>query len=128
MDTIKHPEEIVAEGYGDSDELAILYASMLEQAGIATALIAAPGHLLPALVTFFAASIACVRRDYDARVLQVLEFMQRLGVLPDAITFSDAMAFHGIGVTNVHERPLEVATYARPVCASCCPGSGNRPL
>ena len=51
MDSIKHPEEIVAEGYGDSDELTILYASMLEQAGIATALIAAPGHLLPALVT-----------------------------------------------------------------------------
>ena len=51
VDTIKHPEEIVAEGCVDSDELTILYASMLEQAGIAPALIAAPGHLLPALVT-----------------------------------------------------------------------------
>ncbi len=51
VDSIKRPEEIVAEGYGDSDELTILYASMLERTGIATALIAAPGHMLPALAT-----------------------------------------------------------------------------
>ena len=64
VDSIRHPQQIVAEGYGDSDELTVLYASMLERSGIATALIAAPGHLLPALaVDTVAEEISAPHRD-----------------------------------------------------------------
>ena len=75
VDSIKDPEEIVAAGYGDSDELTVLYASMLERAGIETALIAAPGHLLPALATDLA-----IEKVPDAQRNAYISYRDRLWI------------------------------------------------
>lgn len=51
VDYIKGPREVISAGFGDVDDLTVFYASMLESAGISTALIAAPGRLFLAIST-----------------------------------------------------------------------------
>jgi TolB-like protein len=61
LDYVKYPLETLASGTGDCDDLAVLYATVLEAAGVEAALLLTPGHVLVAANTGvpeqFAASI-----------------------------------------------------------------------
>lgn len=48
VDTIRYPRETLQKGVGDCDDTSILVAALLENVGIATKLIDAPGHLFVA--------------------------------------------------------------------------------
>ena len=58
VDSIKYPAETLASRTGDCDDCTALYCSLLENAGISTALIDAPGHILMAFDTGVAADEA----------------------------------------------------------------------
>ncbi len=47
MDKIQYPPELLSrdERFGDCDDLSVLYASLLQNAGLATALVSVPGHI-----------------------------------------------------------------------------------
>lgn len=45
VDYLRYAHETLESGYGDCDDLSILYASILEAAGVSTALITIPGHI-----------------------------------------------------------------------------------
>lgn len=47
LDKIQYPAEFLsrAERYGDCDDISVLYASLLQNAGLATALVSVPGHI-----------------------------------------------------------------------------------
>lgn len=45
VDYIKYPAELLASKQGDCDDLTVLYASLLENAGIKTALVSTAGHI-----------------------------------------------------------------------------------
>ncbi|MGH7600832.1 MAG: hypothetical protein ACREOI_31125, partial [bacterium] len=45
LDTIQYPAELLCKSVGDCDDLSVLYASLLQSAGLPTALVSAPGHL-----------------------------------------------------------------------------------
>ena len=45
VDHIQYPAELLQSKSGDCDDLTVLYASLLENAGIATALVDYPGHI-----------------------------------------------------------------------------------
>jgi tetratricopeptide (TPR) repeat protein len=45
VDHIQYPAELLLSKAGDCDDLSVLYASLLENAGVATALVDAPGHI-----------------------------------------------------------------------------------
>ncbi len=47
LDKIQYPAELLSrdERYGDCDDIAVLYASLLQNAGLATALVSVPGHI-----------------------------------------------------------------------------------
>ncbi len=51
LDTIRFPDETLAGGMGDCDDLSVLYASLLEAAGRPAALLLVPGHVLVAFDT-----------------------------------------------------------------------------
>ena len=51
VDTINLPRETLARLSGDCDDLAVLYATLLESAGISTALVTVPGHIFCAFNT-----------------------------------------------------------------------------
>ena len=51
IDSIQYPAEFLQKKMGDCDDCTALYCSLLENAGIATALIDAPGHILMAFNT-----------------------------------------------------------------------------
>jgi len=61
LDYVKYPVETLSSGAGDCDDLAVLYAAVLEAAGVEAALLLTPGHVLVAANTGvpeqFAASI-----------------------------------------------------------------------
>ncbi|MDZ7290425.1 MAG: tetratricopeptide repeat protein [candidate division KSB1 bacterium] len=47
LDMVKYPAQLLSkkEQFGDCDDLAVLYASLLQNAGLPTALISVPGHI-----------------------------------------------------------------------------------
>ena len=45
VDNIQYPAEVLRKKSGDCDDLTVLYCSLLENVGISTALIDAPGHI-----------------------------------------------------------------------------------
>lgn len=47
LDTIKYPAELLGDStrFGDCDDLSVLYASLLQYAGLSTALVSGPGHV-----------------------------------------------------------------------------------
>ncbi len=45
LDTIQYPAELLCKSAGDCDDLSVLYASLLQSAGLPTALVSIPGHL-----------------------------------------------------------------------------------
>ncbi len=45
LDTIQYPAELLCKSVGDCDDLSVLYASLLQSAGLPTALVSIPGHL-----------------------------------------------------------------------------------
>ena len=45
IDHIQYPAELLSSKTGDCDDLTVLYASLLENAGVATALVDYPGHI-----------------------------------------------------------------------------------
>jgi hypothetical protein len=51
IDSIQYPAEFLQKKTGDCDDCTALYCSLLENAGISTALIDAPGHILMAFDT-----------------------------------------------------------------------------
>ena len=51
VDSIQYPAELLHKRAGDCDDCTALYCSLLENAGISTALIDAPGHILMAFDT-----------------------------------------------------------------------------
>ena len=51
LDYVKYPVETLASGAGDCDDLAVLYATLLEAAGVEAALLLTPGHVLVAANT-----------------------------------------------------------------------------
>ncbi|MFW5728615.1 MAG: WD40 repeat domain-containing protein, partial [Spirochaetota bacterium] len=48
IDYLRFPVEALAHGAGDCDDLSVLYATILESAGVRTAFITVPGHILMA--------------------------------------------------------------------------------
>ncbi len=51
IDYLRFPNETLAFGAGDCDDLSVLYATLLESVGVATAFITTPGHILIAFDT-----------------------------------------------------------------------------
>ncbi len=51
VDFVRFPHETLAVGAGDCDDLSVLYASLLESVGVATAFITTPGHIFIAFDT-----------------------------------------------------------------------------
>ncbi len=49
VDFLRFPQETLASGLGDCDDLSVLYASLLEATGVATAFLTTPGHILVAV-------------------------------------------------------------------------------
>lgn len=49
LDDVRFPAETLADGGGDCDDLAVLYAALLEEAGWRSALVQVPGHVLAAV-------------------------------------------------------------------------------
>lgn len=49
VDFLRFPQETLSSGIGDCDDLSVLYASLLEAAGVATAFLTTPGHILVAV-------------------------------------------------------------------------------
>ena len=47
IDHIQYPAQVLAGKAGDCDDLTVLYCSLLESAGIPTALVDSPGHIFP---------------------------------------------------------------------------------
>ena len=45
VDHISYPAEVLQQKAGDCDDLTVLYCSLLENAGVSTALVDAPGHI-----------------------------------------------------------------------------------
>ena len=66
IDQVFYPRETLAKGQGDCDDLAVLYASMLEAAGIPSILIVTPGHVLVGVDTTFVADIVPSPAGKDA--------------------------------------------------------------
>ena len=58
LDYVQYPEETVAARAGDCDDLAVLYASLLEGAGVPAAILLTPGHVLVAVDTGLPAQLA----------------------------------------------------------------------
>ncbi len=48
LDSVQYARESLAQGTGDCDDLSVLYASLLESAGVESALVRGPGHSLVA--------------------------------------------------------------------------------
>lgn len=51
LDSVQFPAETLARGGGDCDDLAVVYASMLQAAGWSTMLVQTPGHVFVAVGT-----------------------------------------------------------------------------
>jgi hypothetical protein len=51
VDSVSLPRDTLVRGTGDCDDLSVLYASLLESAGVPTALITVPGHIYVAFAT-----------------------------------------------------------------------------
>jgi tetratricopeptide (TPR) repeat protein len=51
VDSVSLPRDTLTRGTGDCDDLSVLYASLLESAGVQTALITVPGHIYVAFGT-----------------------------------------------------------------------------
>jgi hypothetical protein len=63
LDDVKMPVETLARGYGDCEDLAVLYASLLESAGARALLILTPGHVLAAVDSEVPAQSAALGLD-----------------------------------------------------------------
>jgi len=71
VDSIQYPAEFLEKRTGDCDDCTVLYCSLLENVGIPTALVDAPGHIFMAFDTgisvFDAESIGLTRDRYLVR-------------------------------------------------------------
>ena len=98
VDSIKYPAETLASRTGDCDDCTALYCSLLENAGISTALIDAPGHILMAFDTGVAA--------HEAKHLGLPDehYLERNGRLwiPVEVTLL-GQSFHNAWTTAVQE-------------------------
>jgi tetratricopeptide (TPR) repeat protein len=70
VDTLKFPRQTLSFRAGDCADLSVLYASCLEAAGVETAFITVPGHILMAIDLGIAEADA-IARSMDARDLIV---------------------------------------------------------
>ena len=82
VDRVALPAETLKSLAGDSDEISVLYASLLEAAGVETAFLTVPERVLPA----FAA---------DASAAEVMEFASR----PDRFIYREGRAWVPLDVT-----------------------------
>lgn len=71
IDSIQYPPEFLSKRTGDCDDCTVLYCSLLENVGVPTALVDAPGHILMAFDTgissFDAEKIGLLRDRYIVR-------------------------------------------------------------
>jgi tetratricopeptide (TPR) repeat protein/TolB-like protein len=70
LDFVNYPVETLASGAGDCDDLAVLYAAVLEATGVESALLLTPGHVLVAANTGVPAQFSATIWPDDARLLQ----------------------------------------------------------
>lgn len=68
LDDVKLPIETLSRGYGDCEDLAVLYASLAESIGTRTVLVLTPAHVLTAIDSEIPAQSAALSLD-PARVL-----------------------------------------------------------
>ena len=73
LDYVFYPRETLARGGGDCDDLAVLYASLLEEASVPTVLITTPNHVL---VGIDAAVVGGVQ-PYEDKKMKYVEFNGR---------------------------------------------------
>ncbi len=69
VDFVQFPFQTLEYGGGDCDDLTVLFCSLLEAAGIPSALITVPGHILPAYDTGIGESAAGRRFSDESRLL-----------------------------------------------------------
>lgn len=71
VDYIRFPRETLADRVGDCDDLAVLYCALLESAGMETALITVPGHILVAVSLEMETALALRRFAHGNALLDV---------------------------------------------------------
>ena len=71
VDTVRFPAETLSLKGGDCDDMTTLFCSVLESAGIPSALITTPGHIFAAFDTGLKASTAWNNLDEDYRTITI---------------------------------------------------------
>ena len=71
VDTVRFPSETLTLKGGDCDDMTTLYCSLLESAGIQTALITTPGHIFAAFDTGLKANTLWTKLDEAYRIIEI---------------------------------------------------------
>jgi hypothetical protein len=133
LDHVLYPEQTLAQGGGDCDDLSVLYAALLEGAGIPALLIRTPNHVLVAGQVQVASGQTALlgQTDKDTLVYEGRVWVPVEMTLPNA-TFTEAWAAGAARLTRSPAEPVMTPVRAgwrdgfRPSAPSVSPSSWDR--